>query len=137
MGPKGEYQTYYYYPEDKLGQDDQQALGGTVEILSKAALETERAGADLIVLYIPSKVRVYSDFCTGAAGKSWGKSDLPERLGAALAVEVPKIRFVDLTYALQAALASGVSVYFKDDTHWTPAGHMVAAQVVASHLEKL
>lgn len=45
-----------------------------------------------------------------------------------------QISFLDLTPALERAVASGRAVYFADDAHWNVAGHEVAARELAKFL---
>jgi len=47
------------------------------------------------------------------------------------------IPFLSLTEPLREAAASGTQVYYTWDQHWTPDGHRVAAETVASFLANL
>ncbi len=46
------------------------------------------------------------------------------------------VDFISTTSALQAKMAAGVPVYFTYDKHWSPLGHVVAADLVAGHLQE-
>ncbi len=60
--------------------------------------------------------------------------DLPGALGAAVAADLPGVRFLDLTPRFRAEAAAGALLYLADDNHWSPRGHRVAAEELASVL---
>ena len=45
-----------------------------------------------------------------------------------------EIAYVDLTGPFVAQAEHGAMLYWPDDTHWSVAGHRLAAEVVSSHL---
>lgn len=67
--------------------------------------------------------------------RSWlyGEAEIQRRLRAwTERIQVP---FLDLTTVMRQAVESGTAVQFRYDTHWTPAGHLVAGYAIASWLE--
>ena len=59
----------------------------------------------------------------------------PNRIFAALLAE-RGIATLDLTPSLSAAEARGEQLYFRNDRHWTPAGHAHAAEALAAFLAR-
>lgn len=115
------------------------------------------AGAELVVVYAPTKAHVIvpivadrlpADKVRAFTAMSY-KGPMPDAstfLAALLdrlddTEQVVReycgreaIRFVSTTEALRAAAAEGTQVYFTYDQHWTPEGHEVAARVIAEAL---
>jgi hypothetical protein len=114
------------------------------------------AGAQLVVLFIPSKDQVYLPVLSRAM--------TPDALRSALAFSLPRdpwgvdvrrlqrnrlaqngliegfcreqgIPFLDLTPALERAVAAGENVYFPDDSHWNARGQDLGAAELARFLE--
>jgi hypothetical protein len=100
-------------------------------ILDAAWKASARAGARLVLVVVPEKLRVYHGLLEQS---DWTPNDLPVRLEALGREVSPEIGFLDLTPALAAAAARGELVYFADDSHWTDAGHRVAAAAIHDHL---
>ncbi len=105
-------------------------------------------GAELIVLFIPSKSQVYLPQLLA----SFEATELRAALGYCLGSPEPQpeldtlmrnrlalndlmrefcaeegIRFLDLTEDLESRVRAGQNVYFPDDSHWNAAGHETAA----------
>jgi hypothetical protein len=123
---------------------------------------TEEAGADFILLYIPTKAEVYWPLLSAEAqeniaatlqnpilgedGLSFGEGSLnlatlsanldAQRtlLGELAAQE--GFRFLDLTPIFREAAANGASLYFYGDTHWNQAGHDLAREAITAFLAK-
>lgn len=90
-------------------------------------------GIRLIVFVVPSKEMVYQDRFTDPSLRKaidWRYAALLELLPAA------GIEQVDLLAPLRAAAARGEQVYFDFDTHWTPRGHEIAAQVLRAAADR-
>jgi GDSL-like Lipase/Acylhydrolase family len=114
-----------------------------------------RQGAELVVMFIPSKAQVYLPLAASAfSGSAFADAlarSLRDVAAPPTASEVMRnrlalnglmrefcaeegLRFLDLTEPLQARLAAGFNVYFPDDSHWNAAGHEIAATVLAEFL---
>ncbi len=103
-------------------------------MLAEAHAICRRQGVELIVLFIPSRFRVYRDVCTfepDSPCRSWPVDDLPGALGGAVAADLPGVRFLDLTPRFRAEAAAGALLYLADDNHWSSRGHRVAAEELA------
>lgn len=90
-------------------------------------------GVHLLFVYVPTKFRVYRPLVELPAGspmrgwRSW--AELPRLFRAFCADHHAPC--LDLTPALQRAARTGAMVYARTDTHWSPAGHALAAAEVA------
>jgi alginate O-acetyltransferase complex protein AlgJ len=92
-------------------------------------------GAELVVLVVPDKARVYPEFAFAGgalpAAKATTYRDVLGELGAL------GIATVDVDAALAAARAGspGDDLYFRHDTHWRPTGALIAARAAALAIE--
>jgi hypothetical protein len=112
------------------------------DVISKTLLDARAAaagiGADLLVVYIPRKIRVYQGLVEAAPDSvihRWKPNDFPQVLAAFL--EEHGVPFLDSTVPLRQAVAAGESVYLPDDVHWNAAGHRVVAAAVAERLRRI
>jgi len=126
--------VYFAYPGIPLRERERTALAKTQELVADGQAEARQHGAQLVLMFIPTKFRVYRDRCSyppEGEAKLWVVNDMPERLATWAARQ--NLPFLDLTAALTAA-AGGPLLYFPDDGHWTPRGHQVAADTLATFL---
>jgi hypothetical protein len=107
-------------------------------VLAEAHDVCRSHGVRLVVVFIPTKWRVYRDFCafeTDAACLRWGLDDLPGVVEEVVARVSGEVTFLDLTPRFRAQAAGGSLLYLPDDTHWSAEGHRVAARAVAEVVE--
>jgi SGNH hydrolase-like domain, acetyltransferase AlgX len=89
-------------------------------------------------LFVPTEFRVLHDLCQFADNsecRNWALPDMPERLQRALQAISPQIGYLDLTPYLVEAARTAEFPYYRDDEHWTPAGHKVAAETMSHYLK--
>jgi hypothetical protein len=93
----------------------------------------------LLVLLIPSKERVMAQF-TKLNESATAAFDRPEgeSMGAVMEkfCRTQGIAFIDATTALRAQAAAGKLVYLPYDTHLSPLGHQIVAELVVSKLSE-
>jgi hypothetical protein len=112
-------------------------------------------GAELVVLFIPSKEQLYLPLLAASFPQPElrralrlclrdqpdppelevmmrNRSALNELMRDFCAEE--GVAFVDVTAELRSAVAAGRNVYFPDDSHWNAAGHETAAATLATFL---
>jgi lysophospholipase L1-like esterase len=102
------------------------------DALDAARARTRQAGAELLVVYVPRKLRVYAGHVTSApdsVARTWPMNDLPDVVNAWCRER--GVPFLDATTPLRAAVAGGESVYLTDDVHWNARGHAVVGTAVA------
>jgi hypothetical protein len=117
-----------------LPREGSPELRQVVSMLAEVHAICRRQGSELIVLFISSRFRVYRDLCAfepDSPCRSWPVDDLPGALGAAVAADLPGVRFLDLTLHFRAEAAAGALLYMADDNHWSPPGHQVASEELA------
>ena len=109
------------------------ALNARAELLGAAASELERQGVKLVVALVPDKARVYADQLARGHYPTYNNSRYQDGLSALRARHVTT---VDLLQPLNRAAARS-QVYYRSDTHWNQAGAQVAAQAVATAVQRL
>ncbi|HEY2157762.1 MAG TPA: hypothetical protein VGH33_19185, partial [Isosphaeraceae bacterium] len=132
-----EARLFFHYPGVPLTAEDAETLDRFAVILREATELCERNGSRLVVVYIPTKFRVYGGLCRFAAYSpcaAWSLNDLPERVRALVAKVFPSVAFLDLTAPFRAEAARGPLLYYADDTHWSPEGQALAGRLLADYL---
>jgi hypothetical protein len=116
---------------------DSQALEQVGSDLGQASGLCRTEGAKFLVLFIPTKFRVYNAFTTFEdQPASWVISDLPKMLEA-IVRKLPDAQFLDLTPVLTDEARRGSLTYFPGlDSHWSPTGNRVAATAIAQFLRQ-
>jgi len=128
---------YFAYPGSPLNDQDLAALKLTQGTLLEAHELAEANSARFLLVYIPTKFRVYRDSCDfppQGYGHKWQPSDLPQRLEQWSRDH--SVSFLDLTPPLQAAAARGELVYFADDGHWNAKGNETVTAAVTDFLSQ-
>jgi hypothetical protein len=128
---------YFEYKSHRLSPKEEAALKEVRGVLAEAGHLCRRQGARFLVVFVPSKDRVYLDhtrFAAGAEPLRWDKNDLPGRLASIVRQAAPEGEFLDLTPAFRARAAKGEVLYFPQDSHWSPLGHTAAADAIAARL---
>jgi hypothetical protein len=102
-------------------------------VLAEAHELCARQGIDLVVAFIPTKLRVYEGLCPidGSARPNGRPDDTPRTVESLVRGVSGEIGFLDLTARLRAEAAAGVQVYLRDDEHWSADGHRAAASAIA------
>lgn len=111
--------------------DEMKRIG---EIMADARPLCRANGIELVVAFVPSKLRIYRDLCRFAVDSpcvNWPSDDLPADVRRMVEAMGSDVGFVDLTPALRAEAERGGLVYLPDDTHWSEEGHRVAAEALA------
>ena len=130
----GESRSLYFYADAALRWD---AYEGARFEKTKAAFlrgrdEAAGRGIRLLVVFIPTKFRVYGDYCgfpPGSPCLSWHPWRLPEALADFCRHE--GIDLLDLTEPMRGAAAAGRLLYAAEDSHWSAEGHRFVAGLLA------
>ena len=94
-----------------------------------------KAGAELFLVVVPDKARVYPDLCyEGGVMPAQQRDNYAAILAELGALGIPT---VDLASAMAAARQAepATELYYRRDTHWRPQGALVAGRTVATALE--
>lgn len=128
---------YFAYAGEPVTPRDEAALEVVHASLLEARRLAEDGGARFLLVYVPTKFRVYREECVFPAdgyGRIWQPNDLPPRI--ATWARQNGIAYLDTTPALAAAAARGELVHFADDGHWNGEAHRVAAEAIAESLRR-
>jgi hypothetical protein len=125
----------YFYGDAALRWSDYE--GGRFE-KTMAAFRRGRdlaaaQGTRLVLVFIPTKFRVYGDYCRfppGSPCRSWHPWRLPEDLASFCRRE--GISLLDLTEPMRRAAADGRLLYAAEDSHWNADGHRFVASLLAA-----
>jgi hypothetical protein len=135
----GKTRLYFWYKGLHLSPFDNEALQELRSSLRQAHELCRNQGANFLVVFIPTKYRVYNSFTEFDAyskPRYWVINSLPERVEAIVREDLSDGQFLDLTPALREQARNGSLVYFPDDTHWSPDGHRVAAIAIGDFLTR-
>ena len=109
------------------------ALRINLQEVQQAKAELDRLGVDLVIALVPAKARIYPERL-GRYALPWQVSGRYRELLARLAgLGIPA---TDLLGPLLEGKHRG-QVFLRTDTHWTPLGAEIAAEVLAPEVEKL
>lgn len=136
----GQLHRMYFYDDASVSFDqfEQQQFERTKAAFRWGMKFCDANSIQLLVLVIPTKFRVYSDYCKfppGSPCHEWTPWDVPARLGEFCDAE--NIAFVDLTNPMQSAAASGQVLYAPDDSHWCREGHGFVAELLRDHWQRI
>ena len=140
ISPSGQKTRLYFHDEGLyLSDDDHTALEDLRRILGQAHELCHAAGAKFLLVFAPTKFRVYRDFTefdTQSQSRYWVINDLPKKIEAVVHEIFPDGKYLDLTTPFMERAKQGPLLYFDYDTHWSPEGHRVAALSIAHFLEQ-
>lgn len=137
QAPDGKATTYFGYRSKPLSREELGALDETARTLATAYQLCAAQGIRLIFVFVPTKFRVLHSLCQFAEGsecRNWVPNDMPERLQSALQSLAPMVGYLDLTPSLVQAAKTEAFPYYRDDEHWTPEGHKIAAAAIRDYL---
>jgi PAS domain S-box-containing protein len=132
---EGKVEKIYFldfpYP---LSPEDLEALDKTRLALAEAYQLCKARGIRFIVVFAPTKYRVYDGLPAlvdvSDELKKWFINDLPERLAMIVDDISPSIEYLDLTPLLKNEARRGRQIFLVDDSHWAPEGHLIVAQAL-------
>src|SRR5258706_743238 len=106
----------------------------SVALIGKLQRILARTGVQLAVVVVPSKVDTHPEYLPDGFNVTPYMSTFHQGMRASLAAA--GVEVIDIKQALRdAALKSpDAPMFFRVDTHWTPAGTLIAARAVADGL---
>src|SRR5262249_43494854 len=128
----------FWYRGHRLSGANLRALEELRTILSQANELCRTRGIRFLVVFAPTKFRVYhgvTEFEADAQPGYWVINDLPERVRAIVRDSLNGAEYLDLTGPLTDAAKRGLLVYWASDSHWSGEGHRVAADAIATALD--
>jgi hypothetical protein len=128
---------YFLYPMHPLTAQEEAALQETGKIIAEAQRECAARQITLLVVFVPSKFRVYRgqlQINPQNAISTWRRNDMPERFRAVVSAHAPQAGFLDLTPLMEEAAMRGEVLYHTEDSHWNAAGNRLAATAIHNWL---
>jgi hypothetical protein len=122
-----------------LTADDEKALEGIGSTLEDASESCVAHGARLIVVFVPTKFRVYGAISKPGPESIWGSwvlNELPDRLRQMVSKIPSGSSYLDLTPFFQERAPKGELLYYADDSHWSPEGHELAARTIDEFIRR-
>jgi len=90
---------YFEYKSHRLSSKEEAALGKVGHVLAEAGELCKVQGARFVVVFVPTKDRIYLDrtrFAANAEPLHWARNDLPRRLEGLVRKVDPEADFLDL-----------------------------------------
>lgn len=119
--------------EFKAYADADARIDQHLKLVAFVQAELKRRGITLVVTVLPAKARLYSELVADRKPTTLHRDLLARAQAALTTAGVPQVHLQD---AMTAAKA-GEPIFLRTDTHWTPAGAVVAAKEVARQLAAL
>jgi hypothetical protein len=136
--PSGqETRLTFLYRGHHLSEKDYIALDEIKFILGQAHQLCHAVEAKFLLVFAPTKFRVYRDFMkfdSHALPRYWVINDLPQKMESMVYENLPDVAFLDLTTVFIEQVRQESLLYFDDDTHWSAEGHRLAAKAIANVL---
>lgn len=135
----GSEATMTFASEDHRRGCDPSKLAKCVSEIREASELCRKNDTRLILAFVPTKLRVYRDFCRFPQSSSLSDTSLnhvPIALRRELESRGASVEFLDLTPNLRQHAGKGELAYFPDDTHWTATGHAISAVAIGDALSK-
>lgn len=106
----------------------------TQQALRQTEAEAQATGAQLVLVIIPPKELIYWGLFQAQLANPGGY-DLAEPIRTLIDFcQKQKLRCLNLAPAFSDQAKNGQELYFRQDTHWNPAGHHLAAKLIADYL---
>jgi len=120
--------TGYEYVKPSYAADNQTTINDLIE----ASKLFRQNGVGLAIVLVPSKIRIYADELP--ADRPIDDYNMQQYGKAVTALRAGGVDVVDLNTAYLAMTdrTGDNLLYFKQDTHWTPKGALVAAETIKS-----
>lgn len=108
------------------------------ETLRTAITFSRQNGTEIILVFVPIKYRVYApfvEFGETSRANDWALWPLDREFLAFC--RDAGVECMSLTDAFSADVARGGMPYWPTDTHWSPAGHVLVAELLAAKINAL
>ena len=107
----------------------------TIQLLQKVNGLFERQGIALLLVLVPSKIRIYSDQLPDAKALDDYTAGKYESVFKALQAGGVNVVNLNQAFLTSPQRASATPLFLRLDTHWSPAGALLAAETVKATIE--
>ena len=114
--------------------DSERDLRHLVHAVTNIAAIARSRGMELVFVLIPDKERIYADALPALVRAGMPPDVLPE---VERQFRAAGLHVVNLLPVFESAARRGELLFWRDDTHWNPAGVRLAAQTVAPEVRRL
>jgi hypothetical protein len=114
--------------------DDKRQLSGVGHALSEISRLARARGMEIVYVLVPDKERVYAEALPAHIRASVRPSVLPQ---VEALLREKGLVVVNLQQAFADVAARGGLLYWRDDTHWNPAGVELAVEAVSGEVRRL
>ena len=128
---------YFAYPGLPLDPPSLSALSKAQGIILTAKTLAEKQDSQFILVYAPTKFRVFDEFCkfpTGSIIEEWDANDLQDKMRDWASEQ--GVAYIDLTESFVEASSKGKLTFFVDDGHWNAEGNAVVANTIKNFLHE-
>lgn len=128
---------WLFTPYEFAHAADAQDTEASVQLLQKVNKLFESNGIALALVMVPSKIRIYADQLPAGTNLDSYTADKYENISNSLrtgGVNVVNLNQVFLSSALRT---SDTPLFLRLDTHWAPAGALLAAETVKAEIDKV
>jgi hypothetical protein len=130
-----ERRIFFLNNSSTLSVRELEALEKTRRAIAEANRLCEESGIQFAVVYVPGSYRVHHGLPNliqvSDEVRWWKTNDLPERFRSMIQEISPQIDYLDLTPFFRMQAQQGTEIFLPDDTHWTAAGHRIAAEALS------
>jgi alginate O-acetyltransferase complex protein AlgJ len=121
---------WLFYRYEILDANEKPSIDTSLDLIRRLDKILNANGTKMVVAIVPLKMRIYADFLPEDIKLSPDLSQNYDRLIAYL--RSANVKTVDLNASFQSSIkkSNDSALFYKLDTHWSPAGAMLAAETL-------
>ena len=120
----------FAHPEDAADTE------ATLQLLQKVNKLFERSGITLVLVIVPSKIRIYSDQLPDNKKLDAYTADKYENVAKTLRAGGVNVVNLNQPFLTSPQRASDAPFFLRLDTHWAPSGAFLAAETVKAEIDR-
>lgn len=126
---------WLFYRYELSSAVDTGATDASLDLIQRFSKVLSANGITLAVTFVPLKMRIYSEYLPDTIKLNAYMAGNYERMGKAL--RAAQVNFVDMNSAFvnSPKRISDTPLFFRLDTHWAPAGSLLAAETIRAGID--